>query len=450
MLHEAQFFHSAWDEIFEVFGDGTDYDWALEEDDAMAVDDITMKPEMKYQDVSVTSASDWILHTNTLKVFEPSEIRARLLTEDDDYIRIRDIPERMQLVNSSLSESATMATHSPFDISELPAASEWVALRISRRVETDFFLSGSKHFDLLRELIVAVQTSLDYLLCQNLEVPYIWTHRRDYISHFDPTVARGGSVELLTRDELWRVYILGQKYRALVERKKQMESAYTRLNITDEYFENDIQPAIDSIEVVADATEWLSMRYKDQKSDANALRFHDDAEPEERKIKMPSRISAYEMAKKTPVARLAKDFGLSSQDIVLNFFAERKRTFPEDPDVPPLAYAEQYTDMDSTRGIPVEDILKRARMIISTELGRDPLLRKEMRMWFKNAALISVVPTDKGINKIDDHHKYYVSFVILQSSRITFIKISLEFQVSKGQADLSDERVSSIPAHPRC
>ena len=301
-----------------------------------------------------------------------------------------------------------MVNNLPFPRSELPAASEWVALRISRRIENEFFLPDAKFYNLLQPLVLAVQTSLDYLLCQNLEVPYIYTHRRDYISHFDPSLSRG-SVELLRRDELWRVYALGQRYRALVERKKLLEGAYERLGVVDEYFENDVRPMIDSIEVVADTTEWLGMKYKDQKADATTLRFHDDEEPEERKMKMPSRISAYEIAKKTPLALLARDFGIAPHNVALNFFSGRKLTFPEDPDVPPLVYAEQYTDMDATRGLPAEDVLRRARMIVATELGRDPLLRKEIRSTFKAEARVSVSPTEKGVSKIDDHHKYYVS-----------------------------------------
>ncbi|KAF8522273.1 transcription elongation factor Spt6 [Hysterangium stoloniferum] len=399
---------SAWDEIFEVFGDGTDFDWALEDDEGVRGDDVAVKSDMKYQDV-----------------FEPSEIRARLLTEDDDWIRAKDIPERMQLVTSALSESATMMNNPPFDHSELASAAEWVALRLSRRIETEFFAPEAPFFNLLNQLIMAVQTSLEYLLCHNLEVPYIYTHRRDYISHFDPALARG-SVELLKRDELWRVYSVGQKFRALVERRKQLDSAYERIGVTDQYFENDVRPAIDSIEVVADATEWLGMKYKDQKEIAAALRFHDDVESEERRMKMPSRISAYEIAKKTPLSRLARDFGIAPHNIVLNFFSDRKLTFPDDPDVPPLAYAEQYTDMDATRGLPVEDVLKRARMIISTELGRDPLLRKEIRSWFRTHARVSVSPTEKGVSKIDDHHKYY-NFKYLKDKPITLMNESPQF-----------------------
>jgi hypothetical protein len=43
---------SAWDEIHDVFGDGHEYDWALEADDEIQYDEDNLKPEMKYQDVS--------------------------------------------------------------------------------------------------------------------------------------------------------------------------------------------------------------------------------------------------------------------------------------------------------------------------------------------------------------------------------------------------------------
>jgi transcription elongation factor SPT6 len=42
---------SAWDEIHEVFGDGHEYDWALEGEDDVRKDEEVAKPELKYQDV---------------------------------------------------------------------------------------------------------------------------------------------------------------------------------------------------------------------------------------------------------------------------------------------------------------------------------------------------------------------------------------------------------------
>ena len=83
-----------------------------------------------------------------------------------------------------------------------------------------------------------------------------------------------------------------------------MEASYQRLGVEDEYYENEIRQQSDSVEVVADATEWWTMKYKDKKSNNSDFRFHDDEElPEPRKRKMPSRLSAYEVAKKSIVSR---------------------------------------------------------------------------------------------------------------------------------------------------
>jgi DhnA family fructose-bisphosphate aldolase class Ia len=40
-------------------------------------------------------------------------------------------------------------------------------------------------------------------------------------------------------------------------------------------------------------------------------------------------------------------------------------------------------------------------MIMATELGKDPLLRKKIRELFRREGRISVLPTDKGMIKTD-------------------------------------------------
>jgi transcription elongation factor SPT6 len=80
-----------WREIEDLFGDGSDYQWALDLDkmniddngdmDASPVDGYHVeKPEIKLTDL-----------------YEPSEIHAKMLTEEDEVIRIKDIPERYQV-----------------------------------------------------------------------------------------------------------------------------------------------------------------------------------------------------------------------------------------------------------------------------------------------------------------------------------------------------------------
>jgi transcription elongation factor SPT6 len=89
-------------------------------------------------------------------------------------------------------------------------------------------------------------------------------------------------------------------------------------------------------------------------------------------------------------------------------FASTKTFDVEDQDLNPVAYADQFVDPDPSKVQSPEELLRRARMILAMELGKDPLLRQAVREAFKTDALISVSPTERGIAKIDEHHPYYV------------------------------------------
>jgi len=243
------------------------------------------------------------------QVFEPSEIRDRLLTEEDDLIRYQDTPERLQLAASTLTQSSGLSTLVPLTLDDLDDASTWVLTRLSDRKERDYFRQDGQYFHLLEELVASITFSLKSMFIQEFEVPYIWVHKRDYISYFNAQDIRT-RVELLSLGELWRVFDLGQKYRSLLERKRVLEAYYTRLGVTDEYYEMEIRRKIDSVEMVSDATEWLGLNYKNttKNRDQFELRFHDDEDPAAsiRKKKLPSRISSYELAKHSVVSKLAE------------------------------------------------------------------------------------------------------------------------------------------------
>ena len=231
-----------------------------------------------------------------------------MLTEDDDLIRAQDIPERMQLATSSLSQSSTLSLHQNLTEADVDDAAAWVTFRLSARKTRDFFSPTGPYNAYSEALVLAVSYALRFLFVYEFEVPYIWTHKRDYISYFNPQEMRT-RIELISLAELWRIYALGQKYRSLLERRKALSAAYTRLKVVDEYFEQTIKPKIDTVEMVADTTEWLSMRYKANKQDAFDLQFHDDEEVADRKRKAPSRVSAYELAKKSVISKLANVSG---------------------------------------------------------------------------------------------------------------------------------------------
>ncbi|KAI6132188.1 SH2 domain-containing protein [Pisolithus croceorrhizus] len=380
---------SAWDEIHDVFGDGHEYDWALVGDNEHELDEETQKPEMKYQDV-----------------FEPSEIRARMLTEDDDLIRAQDIPERMQLATSSFSQFSSLSLHQNLTESDIDDAAAWVTSRLSARKTRDFFSDNGPYRPYRDALVLAVSYALRFLFIQEFEVPYIWTHKRDYISYFNPQEIRT-RIDLISLAELWRIHVLGQKYRSLVERRNALFAAYSRLNTEDDYFEQTLKPKIDTVEMVADSTEWLSMKYKSRKQDTFDLHFHDDEEITDRKRKPPSRVSAYEIAKRSVISKLAEGFGIRPHEVVQNFISSDRPNFVEDQELNPITFAEQFVNPDSLISQTPAELLRRARMILATELGKDPLLRQTIRDLFKVEAQISVQPTERGVNKIDEHHPYF-------------------------------------------
>jgi len=238
-------------------------------------------------------------------VFEPSEIRKRMLTDDDDLIRVRDVPERMQLATSSLSLNATLSTHIAMTAADMDGAAMWVTQRISLRKNREFFGIDSQFQHLRGALVMAVTITLRLLFVEEYEVPLIWAHKRDYLCHFD-IADISTRKELLSLNELWRIYTLGQKYQSLLERKRSLALLYERLQVQDEYYEREILPKVDEVEPVADATEWLLLKYKEKKNDAAEARLQEDGEAGIRKPKMPSRISVYEIAKKGLVSKLAE------------------------------------------------------------------------------------------------------------------------------------------------
>jgi transcription elongation factor SPT6 len=211
----------------------------------------------------------------------------------------------MQLTSSSLSLSTSPASQTSLSENDLEDAAVWVVSKLEHEKSTDFFDVEGRFHHLLGDLYNATQTALKFLFVQHFEVPYIWIHRRDWISYFNPQNMRT-RVDFLTYEELWRVQSLGQKYCALIERRKSVDALYSRLEIDDDYFNGEVRRKLDSVEMVADAIEWLNMKYKEHKRDLFGSSLDGGEENVEApKHKLPSRISAYEVARKSVVSKLA-------------------------------------------------------------------------------------------------------------------------------------------------
>ncbi|KAH8833649.1 transcription elongation factor Spt6 [Flagelloscypha sp. PMI_526] len=371
---------TAWLEIHDVFGNGHEYDWALGDDDDQPMQELDVLPkEMRIQDV-----------------FEPSQIAARFLTEDDDIIRARDVPERLQLTTSTLSQNAALSDVPPLTEQDIGGATLWVIPRISAGIHRDFFSEDAPKKHLQTSLVTAVSAALRYLFIDQFEVPYVWTHKRDYLSHFDVT-------DVANQQDLLSCLCLNAG--------QALDQLFERLGVSDEYFEEEVTQHLDSVEIIADASEWLSMKYKAKKKNDFQITFDEEAEQAAAKRqKMPSRTSAYEIAKGTIVSRLGRCMAMAwhQHHIVQNFIGGHRLHFVDDQDLSPLIYAEGFIDSDPAKALKPEEVLRRARMILATELGRDPLLRNYIRKLFRDNAVVTVEPTDRGMGKILETHPFFV------------------------------------------
>lgn len=117
----------------------------------------------------------------------------------------------------------------------------------------------------------AVSSALNMMFVQHLEVPYLWHYKRDVFSMLEQQGR--SSVQFLERDDLWALYHLGIKYRAIFERSEQMRDSWTKIqqrhpNITDPYLTDTLLPNVCtlSVEAAADGNEWLNYHYSDDMS----------------------------------------------------------------------------------------------------------------------------------------------------------------------------------------
>jgi len=120
-------------------------------------------------------------------------------------------------------------------------------------------------------------------------------------------------------------------------------------------------------------------------AEAEAHRAEEEAEaageaapPKPHTPKRPTRQSAYEVARNSTLSGLADSFGISPHDVLLHFL-KRGGSPPaqHEPEVSPIVLAEQYAPEGWTGT--TDALFERARYMLATALGKDPVLRHLVR-----------------------------------------------------------------------
>ncbi|WVR05399.1 transcription elongation factor SPT6 [Kwoniella sp. DSM 27419] len=416
---------ASWDEIYAVFGDGQDYDWALDGEDGMQVDeDDEIKKDLRLEDV-----------------FDPAEIKARRLQDEDKAIASMDRPERHQLVNSTFSDNPVYAPDTLYPPPELAAG--WAHTKISLR--TQYLFCGMheegaypeatfdnpspypvyRRPDLALEYRKVVSTALDMMFVQHLEVPYLWHYKRDAFSVLENQGQ--SSVQFLERDELWQLYTLGIRFRAIFDRNQQTQQSWEKIkarrpDVEDTYLTTKLLPSICmmSVESAAEGGDWLAYHYA---SDLKAIK--EDEAIEEGAKRLPER-SEMDDLRRGPIMKLVEAYGISVSQVATTFNEpEGQPVPPKNADKMPTDLAGEFAGEGSAFGGP-EQALKAASHILTTEFAKDPAIRQQTRDFMEACGVVSVTPTERGMTVIDQYHLYY-NFKFLSQKPVVMFKDSPQF-----------------------
>ena len=394
----------AWDEVHDIFGNGEDYAWALEADDEHAEE---AKARMDYKDI-----------------FEPAQIRERLLTEEDDRIRQVDVPERLQLLIPG-QEGLALLERKLTD-AELDDAAHWASTRISPRCTAEFLEDYAPHARLRAEWFACVRQMLAYMLNDMLEVSFLTQHRLDELEYTPMDAVQKTTTTLLVRQELLTLYTLGIKFKLLLARKDSLRQTFAELSAAafagPDVDMSEVRATVEellaqasTLEEVTDISEWLAMRFGERFREATVLAKGHEGHT----LKRPTVLSEYEQRKSTPLAQLAQRLGLSSSQLADNVASGVRQHVPEDESRLPLEVADEYAGLAPGAGN-ASTAMALARSILAHEISKEPALRREVRTLFRLSALLDVEPNERGMTRIDEAHPYY-NFKFLRGKPVSAV-----------------------------
>lgn len=374
-------------QLFEVFGDGGEYEWALE---AQEIEDDGNN------DQEPTALDE---------VFEHSELKDRMLTEEDNMIRIIDVPERFQKYRANLN-------YMDLEGSELQKEKQWISNILFAEKQSAF--EGA----LKAPFVEAVGKVVEFVSKDNWEVPFIWAHRRDFLIHTeevtnpDDTV-RNNVHKLLFEEDLWRIVQLDIEYHSLYEKRVNTERLIKQLQLDDELVKD-----IDTLETmvaIQDLQDYINFTYSLEIRKHNEAKDDDLEEDDDKKAaKKHSKYAVFERIRENVLYDAVKGFGISAKEFGENVQDQSTKNY----EVPYRIHAtdDSYESPEDTIERLVEDdeilfkdpknAISAMRKTYAEEIFHNPKIRHEVRQVYKSFASVSVALTEKGRSAIDNHSSY--------------------------------------------
>jgi transcription elongation factor SPT6 len=368
----------ALEDMEAIFSGSTEYEWAL------AMEDDILNQSKQEQGIELKD------------VFEPSQLAERMMTDEDNVIRVTDEPERFQLDRRQFK--GLQLTPEQFK-----EECKWISnlMLKSRALEPDLVSPFTK----------AVGKVMEFFIVDELEVPYVFNHRKDYLIHTRRSRTRergsGGASDgvdahkLLTQDDLWVILEHDIKFRSLIERRNALERAYDNLKasfqVEDAMVEEMLRES-ENVEDIQDLQDYLHFRYSSQLRDLSAAAGSTQT-------KRPgSRSTLSERVRGSRAYRFVQAYGITADQFARNVMRKGPKTLPEDDAQNPDDLADQLLDQHFNSG---DAVINAARQAFSEDIFFSPRVRKHMRETYIDYGVIDCRRTDKGLRKIDESHPFY-------------------------------------------
>ncbi|KAG7414074.1 Transcription elongation factor SPT6 [Fusarium oxysporum f. sp. rapae] len=369
----------ALDDMEAIFGNGEDYDWALQMEE---------EEEDREREEQAIELKD---------VFEPSQLKEKLLTDEDNEIRFTDEPERFQLDRKTFKTLQLTAE-------QFREEAKWITNQLwpKKGLAADLQIPFGK----------AVGKVLEFFIVDEVEVPYVFQHRKDYLLHTrktrnpnrdDPDAPEYviSADKLLNQDDLWKILELDIKFRSFVDKRNALEKTFENLKglaIHDMIVEEMI-PEATTMEELQDLQDYLQFQYGPQLKDLAAMAGNLSL------TKRPgSKSNLLERVRQGKAYSFVRAYGISADQLAKNALRHGKKITPDDDAQYPMDLADSLVDDNFDTG---DQVINAARQMYSEELFASPRMRKHFRNSYYQAAEISCRRTEKGLRRIDDSHPYY-------------------------------------------
>ena len=400
---------AALEDLKEAFGDGLEYDWALELQEQEDQDERRPDPE----------DPDGLSKGIELKdVFEPSQLAERMLTDEDNQIRATDEPERFQIARKPYK-------HLILTDEQFKEESIWISnlMLPKKRLEPDLREPFQK----------SVAKVLEFMITDEYEVPFIFQHRKDYLIHAakvaitpDPYNQNApqyvvSAEKLLNQSDLWDIFDLDLKFRALVDKRNALQRTYDNLitlgNVQDDVFEEMLPVAV-TMEELQDVQDYLHFQHSSRLADLAILNGPSINGTQRRPG--ASKI-IFEKVRNGKVYGLVRAFGITADAFAQNALkTEGRRQYTEDPGERPDDMADSESILDPPDYSSGAQCLRAAKAMFAEEITLSPKMRKVMRQAYYMNGAIECFRTDKGLRKIDEQHPYY-EFKYLRNQQLSDI-----------------------------